>query len=86
MDNQLQSGENMSVSAISAMANVKEVHDYKAPKHYLHTVILIFMVIFAVFVVGLSVVNFEGFAPKQTVKLIHVQTSHSKDVQTLTNQ
>ena len=86
MDNQLPSAENMSVSAIAAMNNVKEVHDYKAPKHYLHTVILICMVIFAVFVVGLSVINFQGFASKQSVKLIHAQTSNTQDVQKLTNQ
>jgi hypothetical protein len=84
MDNQLLSSENMSVSAISAMANVKEVNT--APKNYLHTLLLIGMIIFAVFVVGLSVINFEGFVVKQDVKVINAQTSHSQDIKRLTNQ
>lgn len=84
MDNQLPPTENMSVSAISAMANVKEVSPSQT--HYLHIFLLIGMILFAIFVVSLSVINFDGFVTTKTVKVIHAQTSHSDDVQKLTNQ
>jgi len=84
MDNQLPSAENMSVSAITAMANVKEIN--ASPKNYLHAAILIGMVIFVIFVVGLSVINFEGFVKTQNVNTIHAQSNNAKDEQKLTNQ
>ena len=84
MDNQLPSAENMSVSAITAAANVREIK--QSPKNYLHTAVLIGMIIFAVLVVGLSVINFEGFVKTQDTKVIHAQSNHSQDVQKLTNQ
>jgi len=84
MENQLPNINNMSVNDISLMSNVKEVS--QGSKNYLHAVILAGMIIFAILIVGLSVVNFGGFVKTQEVKVTHAQNTHSQDVQKLTNQ
>ena len=84
MDNQLPSAEHMTVSEITTMANVKEIKE--PPKNYGHIAILIFMILFCITVVGMSVVNFEGFVTTRNVSVIHAQINHTQDVQKLTGQ
>ncbi len=84
MDNQLPSAEHMTVSEITAMANVKEIKE--PSKSYSHIVILIFMILFCITVVGVSVINFEGFVTTKSVSVIHAQINQTQDVQKLTSQ
>ena len=83
MENQFSASDNMSVSAISALSNVKEVQG--EPKNYTHFAILLLMVIFVIFIVGLSVYNFQGSVVPEA-KVIHAEANHSEDLQKLTNQ
>ena len=81
MDKDLDSIENMKSSSIAALASVKELKD--EPKgNFMHTLILILMVIFAVFFVGLSVFNFSGLVKikNAAVKVVN----YNNQVQKLT--
>ncbi len=84
MDNQIPNTDNMSMSQLNVLTNVKDLGSEK--KNYLHVVVLFVMVIFVLFVVGLSVYNFEGLVQNKNIKVVNAQGNHSKDVQTLTNE
>ena len=84
MDNQLPNTESLNMSQLSALSNVKDLGSEK--KNYLHIALLLLMVVFSLFVVGLSIYNFDGLIQNKNIKVVHAQDKHSKDVQTLTNQ
>lgn len=75
---------NLNISQLNALSNVKDLGSDK--KNYLHVVVLLLMIFFSLFIVGISVYNFEGLVQNKNIKVVNAQDKHVKDVQTLTNQ
>ncbi|HYM65137.1 MAG TPA: hypothetical protein VES68_01475 [Candidatus Sulfotelmatobacter sp.] len=84
MDNQISNAQNLNMSQLNALSNVKDLGSGKS--NYLHIVVLLLMVVFSIFIVGLSIYNFEGLINNKNIKVVHAQEKHAKDLQTLTNQ
>ena len=85
MDNQAGVGTgNLNISQLNALSNVKDLGSEK--KNYFHLVLLLLMILFSIFFVGISVYNFDGLIQNKNIKVVNAQDKHVKDVQTLTNQ
>jgi hypothetical protein len=84
MDNNLDTGQSLSMSAISALSGVKE--ETAASTNYFNKLILMLMVVFAIIFVLASVINFGSFVTKQEIGSKIAGKNHNSDVQRLTNQ
>lgn len=83
MDNNMEAGSDLSVSAIVAFSNVKE--EREPIKNYSSKIFLILMVLFVLVLVGVSVINFGSFAQKQGGKIINDRNVNRQDLQKLAN-